>query len=230
MDLSRRLQWIVDKLDKCEVIMDIGTDHGYIPIYLIKNNIAKKVIASDINKDPLKKAKINASLDGVSEFVDLRLGGGLQPLKNNEAQGIIIAGMGGNLIRDILEHDFNKVKSLDYLILQPAQNPEVLREYLYTHDYEIIEEDVCIDEGKYYELFKVRYKEGEYTSLEPIFYEISPYLLKKKTPEFKSYLEHKSAQYNKIVSFIKDDTEHAQLRKKELQDKIKIIEDVLKTF
>lgn len=230
MDLSKRLNWIVNKLDKCEVIMDIGTDHGYIPIYLIKNNIAKKVIASDINKEPLKKAKINASLDGVSEFVDLRLGGGLQPLNNNEAQGVIIAGMGGNLIRDILEHDFEKVKELDYLVLQPAQNPEVLREYLYTHDYEIIEEDVCIDEEKYYELFKVRYKKGDFTKLDPIFYEISPYLLKKKSTYFKSYLEHKLEQYNKIIGFIKDDTEHAQHRKKELQDKIDMIENVLKTF
>lgn len=230
MDLSKRLKWIVDKLDKCEVIMDIGTDHGYIPIYLIKNDIAKRVIASDINKDPLKKARINASLDGVSEFVDLRLGGGLEPLNDKEAQGIIIAGMGGNLIRDILEHDFDKVKNLDYLILQPAQNPEVLREYLYTHDYEIIEEDVCIDEGKYYELFKVKYKEGEYTKLEPIFYEISPYLLNKKSLEFKSYLEHKGEQYKKIRSFIKDETEHARVRKQELQDKINMIENVLKTF
>lgn len=65
MELSKRLTWIIEKVDKVQVIMDIGTDHGYIPIYLVKNNIAQKVIASDINKDPLKKAKINAALDGV---------------------------------------------------------------------------------------------------------------------------------------------------------------------
>lgn len=58
MELSKRLKWIIEKINKVEVIMDVGTDHGYIPIYLVKNDIAKKVIASDINKDPLKKLKL----------------------------------------------------------------------------------------------------------------------------------------------------------------------------
>lgn len=217
-------------MDKCEVIMDVGTDHGYIPIELIKRNIAEKVIASDINKDPLKKAKLNISLEGLSSKIDLRLGGGLEPLKDNEAQGILIAGMGGNLIRDILENDISKVKNIDYLILQPAQNPEVLREYLYSGNYEVIDEDICLDEGKFYELFKVKYKENNSTKLEDIFYEISPLLLKKKSEVFKQYLEEKAAKYKKVSSFIKDETEHALARKEELNNKVKAIEDLLKTF
>ena len=230
MEISKRLTWILDKMDKCEVIMDVGTDHGYIPIELIKRNIAEKVIASDINKDPLKKAKLNISLEGLSSKIDLRLGGGLEPLQDNEAQGILIAGMGGNLIRDILENDISKVKNIDYLILQPAQNPEVLREYLYSGNYEVIDEDICLDEGKFYELFKVKYKENNSTKLEDIFYEISPLLLKKKSEVFKQYLEEKSAKYKKVSSFIKDETEHALARKEELNIKVKTIEDLLKTF
>ncbi|OOM06714.1 tRNA (adenine(22)-N(1))-methyltransferase [Clostridium saccharobutylicum] len=230
MELSKRLDWIVEKLNKCEIIMDVGTDHGYIPIYLVKNNIANKVIASDINKEPLKKAKINATLDGVLDKIDLRLGGGLAPLNDKEAQGIIIAGMGGNLIRDILEADLKKVKNMDYLILQPAQNPEVLREYLYTNDYQIIEEDICKDEGKYYELFKVKYKKGDYISLEPIFYEISPSLLNKKSLVLKEYIEDKIKKYKKVIEFITENTEHAIQRKEELNKKIKTLEKLLKAF
>ena len=230
MELSKRLNWIIEKLDKVEVIMDVGTDHGYIPIYLIKNNIAKKVIASDINKEPLKKAKINASLDGVLDEVDLRLGGGLSPLKNNEAEAVIIAGMGGNLIRDILENDLNKVKNLDYLILQPAQNPEVLRKYLYKSNYEILDEDICLDENKYYEIFKVKYKIGDYISLEDIFYEISPTMLNKKLPALKSYIEDKIERNKKVMEFIKDNTEHAIARKNELKDKNYKLEKLLKSF
>lgn len=217
-------------MDKCKVIMDVGTDHGYIPIELIKRNIADKVIASDINKDPLKKAKLNISLEGLSSKIDLRLGGGLEPLKNNEAQGILIAGMGGNLIRDILENDMSKVKNIDYLILQPAQNPEVLREYLYTGNYEVIDEDICLDEGKFYELFKVKYRENNSTKIEDIFYEVSPLLLNKKSEVFKQYLEEKAAKYKKVSSFIKDETEHALARKEELNNKVKAIEELLKTF
>ena len=230
MELSKRLNWIIEKLDKVEIIMDVGTDHGYIPIYLVKNNIAKKVIASDINKEPLRKAKINASLDGVLDKIDLRLGGGLSPLKNKEADAVIIAGMGGNLIRDILENDLNKVKNLDYLILQPAQNPEVLRKYLYNNNYEILEEDICLDENKYYEIFKVKYKIGDYILLEDIFYEISPTMLSKKLPLFKSYIENKIEKNKRVMEFIKDNTEHAIERKNELKEKNQKLEKLLKNF
>ena len=230
MELSKRLNWILDEMDNCNTIMDVGTDHGYIAIELIRRNIAHKVIASDINKDPLNKAKINISLEGLSSKVELRLGGGLKPLKMNEVQGVLIAGMGGNLIRDILEEDIDKIKNMDYLVLQPAQNPEILREYLYKGNYEIIDEDICEDEGKFYELFKVKYREDTSTVLEKIFYEISPALLKKKSSVFKSYLEEKAAKYRKVNNFIKDDTEHAKMRKQELEEKIEIIENLLNNF
>ena len=230
MELSKRLNWIIEKLDKVDVIMDVGTDHGYIPIYLVKNNIASKVIASDINKDPLKKAEINASLDGVADKIDLRLGAGLVPLKNKEANAVIIAGMGGNLIRDILENDFDKVKNLEYLILQPAQNPEVLRKYLYNSDYEIIDEDICLDEGKYYEIFKVKYKKGDYISLEEIFYEISPMILNKKSSIFRSYIESKIVKNEKVMEFIIDNTEHAIERKNELKEKNQRLQRLLQNF
>lgn len=230
MELSKRLNWILNIMDKCDVIMDVGTDHGYIAIELIKRNLADKVIASDINKDPLNKAKLNVSLEGLSNKIELRLGGGLTPVKENEVNGVLIAGMGGNLIRDILENDVKKVKNMDYLVLQPAQNPEVLREYLYISDYEIIDEDVCFDEGKYYEVFKVKYKENNSTKLENIFYEVSPMLLNKKSDVFKDYLYEKIDKYKKVKSFIKDNTEHALSRKKELDSKIEIIENLLKKF
>ncbi|NFG57167.1 SAM-dependent methyltransferase [Clostridium botulinum] len=228
MDLSKRLNWILEYVDKCNTVMDVGTDHGYIPIYLVKNKIVEKAIASDINKDPLQKAKINASLDGVIDKIDLRLGGGLSPLKKNEVQGVIIAGMGGNLIRDILEKDINKVRKLDYLILQPAQNPEVLREYLYNSNYEILNEDLCFDEGQFYELFKVKYKMGENTKLDPIFYEISPVMLKENNKLIKEYIKNKIEKYNKILSFIKEETETAKLRKEEIHTKIKMLEDFIR--
>ena len=156
MDVSKRIDFIVDNLDKVECLADIGTDHGYVPLLALEREKANKVIACDINKDPLDKAKLNAILEGiVGNEIDFRLGSGLKPLEMKEANSVVIAGMGGNLIRDILEADMEKVNSLESLILVPAQNPEVLREYLYENNYEIIKEDLCFDEGVYYELFKV---------------------------------------------------------------------------
>ncbi|WP_315071084.1 class I SAM-dependent methyltransferase [uncultured Clostridium sp.] len=230
MEVSKRLAWIMEKMDKVQVVMDVGTDHGYIPINLVKSDIVNKVIASDINKEPLNKARINASLEGVIDKIDLRLGGGLEPLRIKEAEVVLIAGMGGNLIRDILEKDLEKVKHLKYLLLQPAQNPEILREYLYNNDYEIIDEDICLDENKYYEIFKVRYKKRDYISLENIFYEISPIMLNRKLPLLKAYIESKIEKNKRIMDFIKDNTEHAEMRKSELLEKNKKLQGLLKNF
>ncbi|MBE6047388.1 MAG: SAM-dependent methyltransferase [Clostridium sp.] len=231
MELSKRLQFIANHIEKCKTIIDVGTDHGYIPIYSVKNNLCEKAIASDINKDPVKKAQMNAALEGVKSSVEVRLGGGLEVLNVGEAEAVIIAGMGGNLIRDILEKDIKKTESFKYLILQPAQNPEVLREYLYNNGYEILEEDLCIDDGIYYELFKVK-KTGntEKFSLDPIYYEISPRLLKDKNKLMLSYLESKEEKYLKILGFITDTTESALKRKNDIENKLKEIENFKKVL
>lgn len=223
MELSKRLNLIVNHIENCDTLVDIGTDHGYIPIYVVKNGICKNAIASDINKDPLDKAKLNSIFESVDENIDTRLGSGLETIESGEAQVAVIAGMGGNLIKDILEADKDKVKELDYLILQPAQNPEVLREYLYTNGYEVIAEELCIDENKYYELFKVRAKSGEETVLDSIYYEISPKLLRDKHPLMGEYIKSKKQKYEKILNLIEDDTESALKRKKELEEKISIL-------
>lgn len=226
MELSKRLKFIADHIDKCKSIIDVGTDHGYIPIYAIKNNLCEKAIASDINKDPVKKAQLNATLEGVSKEVEVRLGGGLEPVKKGEVQGVIIAGMGGNLIKDILEKDKYKLPLFEFLILQPAQNPEVLREYLYSSGYEILSEDLCFDEGIYYELFKVKKTQviGA-TQLNPILYEISPILLKNKHPLMHSYLESKEEKYKKILGFLNDNSEASIKRKEEIENKMKYIKE-----
>lgn len=223
MELSKRLDLIVNHIKDCDTLVDVGTDHGYIPIHVVKSGICKSAIASDINKDPLDKAKLNAIFEEVDEKIDTRLGGGLSTVEVNEVEACVIAGMGGNLIRDILEADKEKVKGFKFLILQPAQNPEVLREYLYTNGYEVIEEDLCIEEDRYYELFKVRVKEGEETSLDPIYYEISPKLLRDRHPLMKDYITYKKEKYEKILGFIEDDTESAEARKNELEAKINIL-------
>ncbi|GAB6169658.1 tRNA (adenine(22)-N(1))-methyltransferase TrmK [Clostridium carnis] len=227
MDLSKRLKFIIKNMDKVVAMADIGTDHGYVPLYALRNDICTKAIASDINKDPLDKARLNAILEGMGDELEFRLGGGLSTVKNQEVQAVVIAGMGGNLIRDILEKDIEKVNNLDYLILQPAQNPEVLREYLYTNDYEILEEDLCLDEDKYYELFKVKRKEGENTSLDSIYYEVSPKLLMSRHPLMKDYLNYKLDQYNKILSFLTDSTVSANERRKEINEKITVISNMI---
>ncbi|EJT5936043.1 tRNA (adenine(22)-N(1))-methyltransferase [Clostridium perfringens] len=229
MELSKRLKRIAEHVDKCESVADIGTDHGYIPIYLVKEGICKKAIASDINKGPIEKAKVNVAFEGVSNKVKCLLGPGLNPLKVGEVNGVILAGMGGNLTRDILLADMDKVKKYDFIILQPAQNPEVLREFLYKNDYEIIDEDLIKDEGRFYELFKVKYNENSEKLVfeDELEYEVSPLLRKKNHPLFKEFIEEKINRCETILSFIKEDTESAKKRKSDLEEKINKLKGML---
>ncbi|MGL5615414.1 MAG: tRNA (adenine(22)-N(1))-methyltransferase [Sarcina sp.] len=230
MELSRRLKVIASYVDSCESVADIGTDHGYIPIDLVKRGICKKAVASDINKGPMEKAKINVTFEGLKDSIDVYLGPGLKPLKVGEVNGIIIAGMGGNLTRDILLQDMEKVKKYEFMVLQPAQNPEVLREFLYNNNYEIIDEDLIKEEDKYYELFKVKYSRGNKFNkgdLKEIDYEISPILRGKNHPLIKEYITVKKEKAEKIKSFIKEDSEAAEKRKVILEEKINILKEML---
>ena len=229
MELSKRLKRIAEHVDKCESVADIGTDHGYIPIYLVKEGICKKAIASDINKGPIEKAKVNVAFEGVSNKVKCLLGPGLNSLKVGEVNGVILAGMGGNLTRDILLADMDKVKKYDFIILQPAQNPEVLREFLYKNDYEIIDEDLIKDEGRFYELFKVKYNENSEKLVfeDELEYEVSTLLREKNHPLFKEFIEEKINKCETILSFIKEDTEAAKKRKSDLEEKINKLKGML---
>lgn len=229
MELSKRLKRIAEHVDKCESVADIGTDHGYIPIYLVKEGICEKAIASDINKGPIEKAKVNVAFEGVSDKIKCLLGPGLNPLKVGEVNGVILAGMGGNLTRDILLADMEKVKKYDFIILQPAQNPEVLREFLYKNDYEIIDEDLIKDEGRFYELFKVKYNENSEKLVfeDELEYEVSPLLREKNHPLFKEFIEEKINRCETILSFIKEDTEAAKKRKSDLEEKINKLRGML---
>lgn len=229
MELSKRLIKIASYVNYCEAIADIGTDHGYIPIYLVKNNKCNSAIASDINKGPIEKASTNIRFEGLSEKIKCLLGGGLKPLKVGEVNGVIIAGMGGNLIRDIILEDIEKVKLYDFLILQPAQNPEVLREFLYNNNFEILNEDLILDDGKFYELFKVKYNENakKINIKDEISYEISSILLESNNSLVNDYIKSKIKKYENIITYIKDDTSLAKKKKDILNEKIDKLKEMI---
>lgn len=227
MNISTRLKAIASLVDECDEIADIGTDHGYLPIFLIKNHVCKKAIASDINKGPVERAKENIEKEGLEDTIICRLGPGMTTIKPHEVDCAIIAGMGGNLIRDIIQQDKEVFKSLKYLILQPVQNPDVLREYIYDSGYEILEEELCIDENKYYEIIKVKFDEKPQKP-DPIYYEVSSKLIEKKHPLIKEYIDFKIHKYNNILSYISEDTDLAEERKIQLKHKINKLEEKLK--
>lgn len=225
MDISKRLAAIAEKVDKCQTALDIGTDHGYIPIYLIKNKKCSKVIASDINKGPLKKAEENIKFNNI-KGIELRLGSGFNVVKQGEADAAVLAGMGGHLIKDLILEREDVFRKLQYAVLQPVQNPDALRKFVINRGYTILDEDLVFDENIFYEIIKVRYDEKKREE-DKIYYEIGRKLLEDKNPQLYDFLMYKIMKYRKILEYIKEDTETASARKKDVNQKIIEIKRIL---
>jgi hypothetical protein len=137
MILSERLSRIASYVPGELVVADIGTDHALLPIYLVLQEIASHVIACDISSGPLESARANIYLYKLTEKIEIRQGDGLEPLNRGEADVIIISGMGGAKIRDILETSPDVLDGVVRIILQPQRGAGIVRRWLFDHDWEI---------------------------------------------------------------------------------------------
>jgi tRNA (adenine22-N1)-methyltransferase len=184
-------------------------------------------VASDINKGPVEKAKSNVALENLQSRIECRLGGGFSTIRPYEVQTAVIAGMGGNLISDIIKEDIEVFKSLGSCILQPVQNPEVLREYIYGCGFEILGEELCMEDNKFYEIIKIRYN-NKPSYVEPIYFEISKNLIGNKHPLISEYISYKLKKYCKVYINLTGNTDNAKQRRTELKGKIMRLEELLK--
>lgn len=152
MALSLRLKLIASLVPKGARVCDVGTDHARLPIHLMENNIAECVIATDIRPLPLENAEKNVAASGVSG-IELRLCDGLSAVKESEADTVIIAGIGGEVISGIISRaDLLRNQPYPLLILQPTTSPEALRRYLYENGFEIKTEAALKENGKLYSI------------------------------------------------------------------------------
>lgn len=229
MDLSQRLMSIIKLISNVETLADIGTDHGYIPIYAIKNYLCVKVIASDINKGPLAKAKSNIEKEGLYSSIELRLGAGLTVLKENEANAAVISGMGGDLTRDIIESNIDIFKSMEYIIVQPAQNVDVFRSYIFKKGFNILDENICIDDNKFYETIKLSYGTSPIV-VSDIFFQISQSLYRKNDKILRLYILFLIDKYKDIYNRLTSKTENVINRKLEVQCKLNELSRLLENM
>lgn len=154
--LSQRLETIATLVPSGARVCDIGCDHGYLAIYLRLKNIAKSVIAADLNELPLERAKANIKKLN-ADNIDLRLCDGLSGIDKSEVDTIIIAGMGGNVISGIIDRcSFAKNNDLTF-ILQPTTSAEALREFLCKNGFNIISETVVYENDKLYSVMVVKF-------------------------------------------------------------------------
>lgn len=150
--LGARLDGLLDMLAAFECVADIGCDHGRLSVALLQREKALRVIACDISAPSLEKARALSVLCGAGEKISLRLGDGLACLKQNEADALVIAGMGGALIARFLKNSEAVARSAKRIVMQPMRGAAELRRFLYENGYRIESERLVFEAGRYYQL------------------------------------------------------------------------------
>lgn len=154
--LSKRLRAIVNFCDKNKIIADIGTDHGFVPNFLYEEDYNRKIIATDISLNSLNKAIEFSELRGNKGKIEHIVCNGLEKIP--PVDQIIIAGMGGILISKILDRDFEKARQAEKLILQPMQQVDYLRKFLYDKGFKILDEKIVFEDNKFFHIIVANYK------------------------------------------------------------------------
>lgn len=199
MHLKGRLYLIAGKVPRCNIVGDVGTDHAYIPVYLIAKDVCEKVIATDIGAGPVRAAQKNIRAYNMEECIETRLGDGLEPIGEGECDAIIIAGMGGLLIKDILERQVEKAKKAPCLILQPMNAFDVLRQWLYENGFDIYDEELTDEGDKIYIVMCVRWT-GTSRQTDEVFYHIGEKLIENKDPLLTEFLQKRIKQAEKVLN------------------------------
>lgn len=203
MELKGRLRLIADKVPACRITADIGTDHAYIPIHLVRNRICEAAVAADVRKGPLRSADENIRLYGLQERIITRMGNGLEPIRADELDAVVIAGMGGQLIAEILEAGREKAEKAGTLVLQPMNAPEVLRYWLYMNGFSILDEELVQESGKLYNVICAHWT-GEVRQVPEIYLHIGEKLFEKCDPLLTSLMDKKLVQWGKVYKEIRE--------------------------
>lgn len=190
MKLGPRLAEISHLVPRGYVAADIGTDHAYLPAYLVSNNISPRVIATDKALHPLEKARKTLELLNLFPKVELRLGDGLSALREEDGvEVIILAGMGGKTICRILHKGKALASRARSLIIQPMNDVALVRRWLVAHGFCLPEESLVRENGKFYEILAA--KPGKQVVEDPFLLEVGPALVRQSHPLLPSYLETK---------------------------------------
>lgn len=232
-DVSQRLQTIAKYVPDKKKVADIGADHALLFIHLAKEGRLHKGIVGELNRGPFENAQDRVRMMGLSSFIEVRQGDGLAVLQQGEVEVIVVAGMGGALISQILEEGKEKLLGVERLILQPNIGGKRVRQWLLKHQFTIIEETIVEEAGIFYEIIVA--EPGENPSLyeQPLLtpaqlMEIGPVLWQKKHVLLrKKLMEDLKAKQKVLKQLEKGRTEEALCRKRELLEEIKLWEKVI---
>ena len=234
MELSKRLQQVIDLMPPMHTICDVVCDHGYVAITFIQKGTARHVIAMDVNAGPLEQAKKNAALYGVTDQLDFRLSDGLLKVQPGEADAFLCAGMGGRLMVRIMSEGKEVMAQMKGAVLQPQSELYLVRKHIYEMGWHIVKEDMVFEEdsdtpakGIYYPMMYI--EPGEKAMPDDISLTYGPLLLKQNHPVLKRFLGFSLELKEGLAARLQAQAsgEQAQVRIQELQEEISVIKGLL---
>ncbi|MEG1487035.1 tRNA (adenine(22)-N(1))-methyltransferase TrmK [Lactococcus sp.] len=221
--LSKRLKAVADYVDKGARLADIGSDHAYLPTYLVQKNEVEFAVAGEVVKGPFEIAKNHVAQANLKENIQVRLANGLAAIENvDKIDTIVIAGMGGILISEILEAGKGKLSSVKRLILQANNHEDTLRQWLTEHQFVIKAEQILLEAGKFYEIIVAEPTTNENPVLSANDLLFGPFLSKEKSVIFQQKWQKELNTLNKIIDRLPD--EQTEKREEVLTEIAKIKE------
>ena len=218
--MSRRMQKLASLVTEGNRLADVGTDHGYIPIALVQAGKIPSAIAMDVNRGPLARAEAHIREAGLATYIETRLSDGLRELGAEDADTVLIAGMGGMLILQILTEGIPHLSGVEELILQPQSDVYRVRDWLQKHGYRVETEELVEEDGKYYPMMRaVRGQERRMEQAE-LYYGKAEV---QRSPEvLRSYLETKLQEGQRILLKLEANGKEDTARAQEIKESMKM--------
>ena len=224
IQLSKRLSAIGEMVTEGNRLVDVGCDHGYLPVYLVMNHRIPGAIAADVGKGPLERAREHICRYHMQNYIETRLCDGLSGISAGEGDTLVIAGMGGPLMEKILSDNPEVRDSFQELILQPQSDIPHFRHFLMSNGYRITEEKMILEDGKFYPMMKAirdQKRSESWTPLEEMF---GKYLLQEKNPVLQQFLQRElRIRQNILTKLQKAETEETKKRRNEVEEEKQLI-------
>lgn len=225
--LSNRLMVVASFVESGAVVADIGSDHAYLPCFLVNDGKINKAIAGEVVKGPYESAVKNVKKNGLDNAITVRLANGLHAIQKADAvDTVTIAGMGGPLIASILEEGSSQLQTVSRIIAQPNIHALAIRQWAIKNNWKLVDEEIIKEDHKIYEVLVLERGDASYNEAEML---VGPFLAKKRSSVFLEKWERELVEWQRIVQELQQAGESSNIlmKKRELQTKIDLVRSVL---
>lgn len=225
--LSERLSMVASFVPKDTVLADIGSDHAYLPCYLMNKGKIRRAIAGEVVKGPFEAASRNVALNGFTDRIEVRLANGLQAIEETDhVETVTIAGMGGTLITSILEAGKDRLTHVQRIIVQPNLHAIAIREWAVENGFCIVDEEILLEDSKIYEVLVLERGTAEYSKADLL---VGPVLRHKRSNVFQAKWERELQEWQRVIKALEkaEQTEEIKQKRANVQENIELVRKVL---